>query len=54
MTALRVRVRLYSLYNFVCLSPCESDGYGPYRSHHRTPQPGFVRSKTTHIFGKIG
>jgi hypothetical protein len=38
MTALMACVRLYSLYNFVCLSLCESDGCGPYRNHHRPPQ----------------
>jgi hypothetical protein len=38
MMALMACVRLYSLYNFVCLSLCESDGCGPYRNHHRPPQ----------------
>jgi hypothetical protein len=40
--------------HFVCLSLCESDGCGPYRNCHLPPQRGFVRFKTTYIFGKIG
>jgi hypothetical protein len=52
MTALMACILLYSLYNFVCLSLCESDGCGPYRNHHRPPQRGFVRFETTYIFWK--